>query len=450
MPVRAAHENLILSLKPPVLGADDHLVWIDRIITQSEEGEKTLDLHQRLTVISSRDTARRREAYERALSALHGHPGTAIELRTEHDEHITALRPMNEAPSLFGTKTKHPFRPDDAGLGIVGQLNFPQDMANHLQLFHVTAEGLRARVTRDADLIQLAQTPLDQLFALASKIAADEKALHESDNRGSHLSDSMRERESREEFLGRALEEKAGEQQKVRSFGIASIALAVAGLGVAVVVNQFLGAILCAVALAVAGVGHYQNKHAETDDREIMGEELSVQLGRVGELFDAHDLSRSRRAAEQSLLDSLATWRSIAGNASATVLLSDRPRIEELSSHLRLIDNEAVEVQGDTSLLVGFASLLAELNRRFPAERVPLLVDDVFPSISPQYHAVMRELLIRASHRRQVILESEDMIVTKWAAVEAVGGDAILISDYDIDVEPIIQQAVASETSPNV
>jgi hypothetical protein len=109
-----------------------------------------------------------------------------------------------------------------------------------------------------------------------------------------------------------------------------------------------------------------------------------------------------------------------------------------------------VEVQGDTTLLVGFSSLLAELNRRFPAERVPLLVDDLFDSVPTQYHGVMRELLLRASHRRQVVLESSDMTVTKWAAVEAVGGDALLITDHEIDVEPIIEQAVANETGSTV
>lgn len=450
MPVRGAHENLQLCLKHPVLGAEVHLVWIDRILTQSQGDQKTLDLHDRLTVISSSDTARRREAYERVLTALHAHPGTAMEIRTEVGEHITALRPTQGAASLFGTKTKLPYRSDDVGLGIVGQLNYPQDMKSHMRLFHVTTDRLRARVVNDADMIQLAQTPLDQLFGLAAKISEDEQALQDARTRRSDLSNSMLERESREEVLSQELEVKIEEQQKVRTFGVASIGVVAIGVAVAVMFSQALGAIVCAVALALAAVGRYQNKHADTDGSEIMNLELEVQMGRVGELFDTHDLSRHRRAAEQSLADSHATWRSIAGNASPTVLLSDRPRIEELSSYLRLIDNEPVEIQGDTTLLVGFASLLAELNRRFPAERVPLLIDDVFQSVPTQYHGVMRELIIRASHRRQVILESEDAVVTKWAAVEAVGGDAMLISDYDIDVEPIIEQAIASEPTSTV
>lgn len=450
MPVRGAHENLQLCLKHLVFGAEVHLVWIDRIITQSQGDQKTLDLHERLTVISSADTERRREAYERVISALHSHPGTALELRTEVGDHITALRPAEGAPSLFGTKTKLPYRSDDAGLGIVGQLNYPQDMKSHMRLFHVTTDRLRARVVNDADLIQLAHTPLDQLFSLASKIAEDEQALSEARTRRTDLSNSMLERESLEAVLSDELEVKVEEQKKVRTYGVASMGVVAAGVVVAALFSQVLGAILCAVALALAAVGRYQNKHADTDGSEIMNQALEIQLGRVGELFDTHDLSRHRRAAEQSLADSHATWRSIAGNSSPAILLSDRPRIEELSSYLRLIDNEPVEIQGDTTLLVGFASLLAELNRRFPAERVPLLVDDLFQSVPTQYHAVMRELLLRASHRRQVILESADTVVTKWAAVEAVGGDAMLISDYDIDVEPIIEQAIASEPTPTV
>lgn len=95
-------------------------------------------------------------------------------------------------------------------------------------------------------------------------------------------------------------------------------------------------------------------------------------------------------------------------------------------------------------MLVGFATLLAELNRRFPAERVPLLIDDLFAEVAPQYHGVLRDLILRGSHRRQVILETGDLHVAKWAAVEAVGGDALLLSDFNIDVEPIINDAVAA------
>lgn len=450
MPVRGPHENLQLCLKPGLGHADDCTVWIDRVITESSEGPKTLDLHERLTVISSSDTTRRREAYERILNALYAHPGTAVEVRTEFGDSVTAVRTGEGVTSLFHSKTKLAIRPEDRGLGIIGQLNYPQDMLGHVELFHVTVDRLRARVDRDSDLIQLAQTPLDQLFELAAKITSDERALSETHDRRSDLSNSIRERESLEESLSQQIEESVEEEQKVRTFGIAAMFIVVLGIAVAASTSLILGALLCAVSMALAAVGRYQNKNVNADTGDIMGQALDVQLGRVGELFDTHDLSRNRRAAEQSLADSHATWRSIAGNSSPSVLLSDRPRIEELSSHLRLIDNEPVEIQGDTSLLVGFASLLAELNRKFPAERVPLLVDDIFDSVPMQYHDVMRELLLRASHRRQVILESADMVVTKWAAVEAVGGDALLITDHEIDVEPIIAEAVASETTSTV
>lgn len=450
MPVREPHENLELCLKPHCRHAEVPSVWIDRIVTDTPEGPHTVELHPRLTVISSADTVRRRETYERVLGALRAQPGSTIEVRTEYGDRVTASRPLEGGAALFDSKNNLPIRTDDRGIGIVGQLNYGQDMASHLELFHVTTDRLRSRAQTDVDLIRLAQTPLDQIFKLAAKITSDERDLNETRSRGSDLSNTIRERETREESIHQQLEEKFQEQQKVRSFGLASVTMVIAGIAAAVTAGLALGALLCAIALVLAGVGRYQNKHADTDDGEIMGQALDIQLGRVGELFDTHDLSRNRRAAEQSLADSHATWRSIAGNAKPSVLLLDRPRIEELASHLRLIENEPVEVQGDTTLLVGFASLLAELNRKFPAERVPLLVDDLFESLPSNYHAVLRELILRASHRRQVVLESADMVVTKWAAVEAVGGDAMLITDHDIDVEPIIQQAVASEDTTTV
>ncbi len=425
-------------------------MWIDRIISDSPEGRKGIELHERLTVISSTDSTRRRDAFEQILRAMSAHPGSTIEVHTEFGDNITAHRAADGSTSLFDTLNTFPVDSDDRSLGVVSQLNSPQDMATHLELFHVTADRLRARVDRDADVIRLAQTPLDQLLELAAKITADEKNLDKTHDRRSDLSNSMREREGMEESMDLQLEEKFEEQQKVRSFGIASLVIIVVGMTVAMTTSLMFGALLCAAALGLAAVGHLQGRNVDTEGGEIMGQALDIQLGRVSELFDNHDLSRHRRDAEQLLADSHATWRSIAGNSSHSVLLSDRPRIEELASHLRLIANEPVEVQGDTTLLVGFSSLLADLNRRYPAERVPLLIDDLFDSVPTQYHAVMRELLLRASHRRQVVLETSDMTVTKWAAVEAVGGDALLITDHEIDVEPIIEQAVASDASPTV
>jgi len=421
--------------------AEGFIVWIDRIVTESPEGAQEIGLHPRLTVISSDDAARRLEAYQRILGALQAKPGTTIEVRTEFGDSITATRGPSGGAALFDTNNNLPISSDDRGLGIVGQLNHSQDMAAHLSLFHVTADSLRNRTTTDKDLIAVAQAPLDQLFELAARITNDEQQLNVTRDRRSSLSESIRERESEEESIKQQIEDRGEEKRKITVFALAAMALVILGLAAAFLFNVVLGLGLCVAGLIISGIGRIKNKPDEVD-AEIQGKALEIQLGRVDELFDTHDVSRNRRDAEQALADSRATWRSLAGNAQPSVLLKDRPRIEELASHLQLIQNEQVDMQGDTTLLVGFASLLAELNRRFPAERVPLLVDDLFAEVEPQYHAVTRELLLRASHRRQVVLESADLVVAKWAAVEAVGGDAWLISDREIDVEPIIEQAV--------
>lgn len=424
-------------------------MWIDRIVTESPEGPQEIDLHARLTVISSADKARRREAYDRILNALNAQPGSTIEVRTEFGDSITAQRGLQGSSALFYTKNNLSIASDERGLGIVGQLNYSHDMAGHLELFHVTADRLRARVTTDKDLISIAQAPLDQLFELADRITNDEAKLSVTSDRRSSLSETIRERESKEESLNTQIEDFFETRRKITVFAYAAMALVAAGIAAAFLVHPIAGLGLCVLGSFVAAFGRLKQK-SDSAEADIKGEALEVQLGRVDELFDNHDLSRNRRSAEENLADSHATWRSIAGNADPSILLKDRPRIEELASHLRLITNENVVVEGDTSILVGFASLLAELTRRFPAERVPLLVDDLFAEVDPQYHAVLRELVLRASHRRQVVLESADLVVTKWAAVEAVGGDALLITDHDIDVEPIIQQAVGPVADPTV
>ena len=333
-------------------------------------------------------------------------------------------------------------------MGLVSQLNSQAEMAQHLPLFHVTAERLRARVTSDADLIALSRTPLDQLFTLASQITADEAALTQTRTRRSDLSQRMDEREEREQNITEQVNETNEGNRKIHFLTLALFAVIAAGLAVAVLVSSTIGLAICAGALIVSGLGYMFSKRLNSGD-DITGEATDVQLGRVNELFDTHDLTRNRRQAEGSLAENVAQWKAIAGNIKPSALVNDRTRIEELASHLRLIDNEDV-APADTSVLIGFASLLAELSRRFPAERVPVLVDDLFTSVAPQYHAVLRDLILRASHRRQVILETGDLNVAKWAAVEAVGGNALLISDFDIDVEPIINQAVAAHEQQSV
>ncbi len=429
--------------------ADKVSVWIDRIVTESAGGPQEIDLHPRLTVISSADMGRRREAYERILGALQAKPGSTLHVRTEYGDSITATRGLQGGAALFDTNNNLPIASDDRGLGIVGQLNYSHDMAGHLELFHVTPERLLARAKTDKDLISVANAPLDQLFELAARITEDQEELSATRDKRSTLHDQITERENKEQSLNSKLEDFSEQKKKITIFGLISMGLVLAGIAVAFLVMPLIGLVMCVAGLIVAAIGRFK-KGSDSDSAEIAGEALEIQLGRVDELFDTHSLSRSRRSAEENLADSRATWRSLAGNADPSILLKDRPRIEELASHLQLIKNEPVDVKGDTSLLVGFASLLAELNRRFPAERVPLLVDDLFTVTEPQYHAVLRELLLRASHRRQVVLESADLVVTKWAAVEAVGGDALLISDYDIDVEPIIQSVVGPETDTTV
>ena len=427
--------------------AEPVIVWIDRVLSESPQGPSATDLHERLTVIASADAARRRQPFLQINAAIQVAPGTSLEVRSEYGDPITAQR-RADGSAMFETNTKLPVHANSGNLGLVSQINDPQEMARLATLFYATPERLRTRVSTDKDLIALARTPLDQLFSLASRITADETALNESNSQHSDLSETIKEREIREQSISEQLDERSEDRKKIQIFTWISLAVVAAGIAAAVLVDPIIGGGICVLALLIAGFGQFQNKRVERGGG-IEGQALDIQLGRVDELFDSHDITRSRRAAESSLQESITEWRSIAGNAKPSALLTHRTRIEELASHLRLIDNENVP-PADTSILVGLASLLAELNRRFPAERVPLLIEDLFVEVAPQYHGVLRELIMRASHRRQVILETGDVTVAKWAAVEAVGGDALLISDFDIDVEPIINQAMAAEGQQNV
>lgn len=422
-------------------------MWIDRIISDSPEGPQVTDLHERLTVISSADPAKRRGAFDRIVRALHVAPGSTLEVRTGYGETVSAHR-TTEGTALFDTRSKLPIDSQDRSLGIVGWLNNPQQMQAHIGLFHVNAEQLQARAEQDAELIHLAQTPLDQLFALADHITTAEAALADVRVQRTDLSESKRERETREQTLHAELDARREEQKRGQFLTFGALGIAVIGVIAALLVSLPIGLGLVVVAAAIALIAKFLARR-EADDG-ANAEALEIQLGRVDELFDTQNLTRNRRTAEEELAQSWEKWRSIAGDAQPSVLIKDRRRIEELASHLQLISHGPVAPLGDKSVLVGLASLLSELTRRFASERVPLLIDDPFQAVISQHHPILRELLLRASHRRQVVLETEDIEATKWAAVEAVGGQAFVLTDYDINADRIIEEAVSTDATPNV
>lgn len=422
-------------------------MWIDRIISDSPEGPQVTDLHERLTVISSADPAKRRSAFDRIVRALHVAPGSTLEVRTGYGETVSAHR-TTEGTALFDTRSKLPIDSQDRSLGIVGWLNNPQQMQAHIGLFHVNAEQLQARAEQDAELIHLAQTPLDQLFALADHITTAEAALADVRVQRTDLSESKRERETREQTLHAELDARREEQKRGQFLTFGALGIAVIGVIAALLVSLPIGLGLVVVAAAIALIAKFLARR-EADDG-ANAEALEIQLGRVDELFDTQNLTRNRRTAEEELAQSWEKWRSIAGDAQPSVLIKDRRRIEELASHLQLISHGPVAPLGDKSVLVGLASLLSELTRRFASERVPLLIDDPFQAVISQHHPILRELLLRASHRRQVVLETEDIEATKWAAVEAVGGQAFVLTDYDINADRIIEEAVSTDATPNV
>ena len=442
MPGLRSLENLKFVLRVGRLSAEPSIVWIDRVHSVSPEGPSILDLHERLTVIASADSSRRLRPFQEVQAALQVAPSTIVEVQTEYGDHITAQRGANGSQVLFDTKTKLSINADDPSVGLASQLNEQHLMGSHMSLFRVSAERLRERTRTDAELIALARTPLDQLFDLAATITESEARLSDARTRRSDLTERIGEREEREQTISNHIEVSNESKRKIHFLTLALFAVIAVGIAAAVLVTPLVGGAILIGAALLSAVGFIVSKRLGGDD--FTDEAADIQLGRVDELFDTHKLTRNRRAAEESLAESVAQWRAIAGNTKPSALLTDRTRIEELAGLLRLIENEDVD-PADTDVLVGFASLMAELNRRFPAERVPLLMEDLFSQVAPQYHGVLRTLILRASHRRQVILETGDLDAAKWAAVEAVGGTALLISDFDIDVEPIINQAVAAE-----
>jgi hypothetical protein len=400
-----------------------------------------LELHPRLTVIASPDHQRRLEAYGRITAAMHGTSGSHLEVKTETGEAVVALRSADQAPSLIDPLRQQAFHPDEqVRLGIAGQLNDSTAMERHMNVLHASKARLAQRAISDQHLIALAQTPIDQLWAIANSIQTDRETLEMTEEQETEFSAAAAERATREAEVSEVLAQKADTDRKHLVFSAAAGATLLLALYVILTMNPLYGAPLLLVGAGLAAFAaklirnkDLNSRHADIEE-QFGGSVLGVQLGRVDELFDNHSLARRQTEARANLARSEKIWHELAGDADPEILIRERQRLEELAGHLRIVDNELVEVTNteDKDLLVGFASLLAELTRRFPVERVPLFVDDIFSELTPEYHSALRELIIRASHKRQVVLESADFETAQWAAAEAIGGNGILITDQDV------------------
>ncbi|NNC79506.1 MAG: hypothetical protein HKN94_05065 [Acidimicrobiales bacterium] len=427
--------------------ADQVGVWIDRIVTELPEGPDLLELHSRLTVIASPNTERRLTVYGQVLSALQVKRGSHIEVRTETGDHLVALRSDDGETSLIDPTHDLPVAPEvESRLGLISQLNDPIEMNRHIELWHVTVEGLRARAEADNDMINLAQSPLDQLWAIANQIQDNRDTLSHAENEGSSITEQAQERASKEAEVDEvfAAVDEAEDMNKRFLLG-AGVLLALAAVSLALLgtIGLYLAILLllAAIAAGVYGAKFTRNSLLNSKRDELAEEfghsDLGVQLGRVDELFSTHTVHQKRRKAREQLTSALQVWTEYAGRVRPEILLRERPRIEELAGHIRIINNELADNASpeDHDLLLGLASLLAEMSRKFPTECVPMLFDDLFTEIHPEYHGVLRELIVRATHRRQVVLECASLEVARWAATEAVAGNALLITDQEIPVQ---------------
>ena len=192
-------------------------------------------------MIASADEQRRREAFERVRTALRVTPGSTMEVQTEYGDSVSLHR-TTEGTAMFDTRTKLPVHADDRSLGLVGWLNNPEKMAEHQSLFHVDAASLRKRVIEDADLIKLAQTPLDQLFTLADQITNAEKNVAQVKDDRSEFAESTRERAEREDSVQQRLEEQRSGRKQADLFTYVALALMIIGIDVAGLVELPIGA----------------------------------------------------------------------------------------------------------------------------------------------------------------------------------------------------------------
>ena len=67
------------------------------------------------------------------------------------------------------------------------------------------------------------------------------------------------------------------------------------------------------------------------------------------------------------------------------------------------------------------------LDELYPHHRVPLVLDDPLVQLDPTSHHDLLDVLARVSQRTQVVLLTEDRVVTSWARHRADRGEVRLV-----------------------
>jgi hypothetical protein len=224
------------------------------------------------------------------------------------------------------------------------------------------------------------------------------------------------------------------ERYRKASF-IAGAIAAVSAVPISLVAGEVAAAPLLMIAAIITALSFLEYKRMEQAERDE-GEALKAagaqsylgfHLQRVNGLL-ASDQHRKRlmQAAEEHR-ESVAAWRSLAGEVEVAWALEHRDDIDAAARVRRIagLSNDGNDDgPGTGTFAEALLARLAELRRLGPGgESFPLILDDPLRELTSAQKPALLELLVRASADQQLVYLTEDDEVGAWARLEALTGE---------------------------
>lgn len=410
----------------------------ERLVIEADDNTFTLELHPRLTVIAGVGKLEREGILSELVGALGStRAGVHAEIAADNDTRYAIFRPVGSRHRVVSidtaTDVSDRFRNRDGEIDLLARAGL--DTRTAKRKMRLTSADLTAETQTDQVLRRLALLDPTELWSAAERVRITEDHLQsEAEATGSQPEDAevvQRIEDRHQAFLGAQARH---ERYRKASF-IAGAIAAVSAVPISLVAGEVAAAPLLMIAAIITALSFLEYKRMEQAERDE-GEALKAagaqsylgfHLQRVNGLL-ASDQHRKRlmQAAEEHR-ESVAAWRSLAGEVEVAWALEHRDDIDAAARVRRIagLSNDGNDDgPGTGTFAEALLARLAELRRLGPGgESFPLILDDPLRELTSAQKPALLELLVRASADQQLVYLTEDDEVGAWARLEALTGE---------------------------
>ena len=430
----------------------------ERLVIEAGDNTFTLDLHERMTIISGVGAMEREGLVNELVGALSAsRPGVHCEIVADNGTRFALFRPSTGHHRVVdvdnAVDVTHRFAEEDGSIDLLRRAGL--DFRSTRRRMRVNRHDLAAASQSDDLVRALAQLDPVDLWSAAKRVQITEQRLaEEAEAAGSAPEDAAVVAAIEERHY--AFEDAQARHERIRfmSFVVGALA-ALAAVPAAIFVGRLAAmpfVIAAAVVTALSFVQFKRMDRARRAEQEALARAgaqsyLGFHLQRVNGLL-ANDTSRHQlmQVAEEHR-ESLAQWRRLVGEVEVGWVLERRDDIEtaarlhhDVTTLNRLAPKTgAVEVDaaGAADLAHALIGRLGDVRNLGPGgESFPLILDDPLAELEPALKAPLLELLVRSSADQQLVYLTDDDDVASWARLEALTGD-LLVLEPTPDAAPV-------------